>query len=312
IDGRPHPTRTGDITAPLEIGALSQGHRLETLTYAIPMSSAQVKTALLLSGLYADGTTTVSEPVLSRDHTERMLPALGIALKIDGTTIHLEPPSNRRAISAFDATLPGDLSSAAFPLVAAALVPESHVTVEGVGLNPTRTGICDILRRLGVELDLSGTVSPLGEPTGSLAVRGSGGLRGGVVSGEMAVRAIDEIPIACALAARASGSTEFRDVAELRVKESDRISTMVGVLRAFGVACDELPDGLVIEGQPSGALKAAHVRSHGDHRIAMTAAVLGLLADAKTRVDDAECIMTSFPGFHALMQQLGAELELAS
>jgi 3-phosphoshikimate 1-carboxyvinyltransferase len=312
ITGKPHPTRAGDITAPLEIGPMPAGRRLSGIEYAIPMSSAQVKTALLLSGLYADGTTTVSEPVLSRDHTERMLPALGIPLRISGTTIHLEPPGNRRAIEAFDVALPGDLSAAAFPLVAAALTPESAVRIEGVGINPTRTGICDILKLLGANLAISGAASPLGEPIGTLAIQGHGQLQGGRVFGEIAVRAIDEIPIACALAARARGKTEFCDVGELRVKESDRIATMAMVLRAFGVTCDEQPDGMAIQGRPEGALQAARIRSHGDHRIAMTSAVLGLFADGETHIEDADCIMTSFPGFHTAMRQLGAEMEFSS
>lgn len=310
IEGRPHPKRAGDITAPLEIGPLPAGRRLCAIDYAMPMSSAQVKSALLLSGLYAEGTTRVTEPVLSRDHTERMLRALGVPLSIQGTTVSLEPPCDRQALRAFDVSLPGDLSAAAFPLVAAAIVAGSQVTVEGVGVNPTRTGICDILERFQAPLRLESEASPLGEPTGALTIASTAALRAAIIEGEVAVRAIDEIPIACALAARAQGQTEFRDVGELRVKESDRIATMAAVLRAFGVECQEKPDGLVIDGKPSGSLTAARVQSRGDHRIAMTAAVLGLVANGTTVIEGAEVIATSFPGFHGMLQELGAELEV--
>lgn len=310
IEGRPHPKKSGDITAPLELGPLPVGRSLSAFEYSMPMASAQVKSALLLSGLYADGPTVVTEPLLSRDHTERMLPALGVPLDIRGTTVRLEPPSNRRALRAFDVALPGDLSAAAFPLVAAAIVPNSQVTIESVGINPTRTGICEILGLFGVALTTHAEASPLGEPTGALSVATPGHLAATKIGGGVAVRAIDEIPIACALAARATGLTEICDVAELRVKESDRIATMVGVLRAFGVACEEKPDGMVVEGRPNGSLTAARIDSHGDHRIAMTAAVLGLLADGTSRIENADCIATSFPGFHEMLRRFGAELEL--
>lgn len=312
IEGRPHPSRAGDITAPLEIGPLTPGVRLSAIDYQMPISSAQVKSALLLSGLYAEGPTVVREPLRSRDHTERMLTALGVPLQIDGTTVRLEPPSDRRALTSFEVTLPGDLSAAAFPLVAAAIVPNSDVTVEGVGLNPTRTGICDVLEQFSATLQTRPEPSPLGEPTGSLRLISNAALQATVVDGEVAVRAIDEIPIACALAARARGQTEFRGVGELRVKESDRIATMATVLRAFGVTCSETAEGLIIEGRPEGALSAARVASRGDHRIAMTAAVLGLVADGPTEIEDADCIATSFPGFKEMLQGLGASLELGS
>ena len=311
IDGRPHPKRTGDITAPLEIGPIARGAKLSAIEYALPMSSAQVKSALLLSGLYADGPTFVSEPLLSRDHTERMMHALGIPLETAGPTVRLSPPGNPHAWSGFEVDLPGDLSAAAFPLVAAAIVPGSQVTTLNTGTNPTRTGICDILKHLGAHLSIEPHGDVLGEPLGSLTVRGQGTLHGARVGGEVAVRAIDEIPIACALAARAKGTTEFTDVAELRVKESDRIATMAALLRTFGIECEEQPDGLRIEGQPDGPLKAARFASKGDHRIAMTAAVLGLVANGPTLIDDAECIATSFPGFTNMLRSLGAEVEVS-
>lgn len=312
IEGHPHPKLRGDITAPLEIGPLSKGKRLAAIEYEMPMSSAQVKSALLLSGLFAEGPTVVSEPVLSRDHTERMMRALGLSLDIVGTKVRLTPPSNPHAWAGFEVDLPGDLSAAAFPLVAAAIVPGSQVTTVNAGLNPTRTGICDILQRLGVTLSTDAQSDCLGEPVGSLTVTGQGSLKAATIGGEVAVRAIDEIPIACALAARASGTTHFIDVAELRVKESDRLATMADMLNHFGLECEEQHDGLAIQGQPDGPLKAARFNSKGDHRIAMTTAILGLVADGPTIVEDADCIATSFPGFVEMLRSLGATVEVAS
>ncbi|MGC4069276.1 MAG: hypothetical protein QM784_32425 [Polyangiaceae bacterium] len=185
------------------------------------------------------------------------------------------------------------------------------MTTVNTGTNPTRTGICDILRHLGAALSVEPHGDVLGEPLGALTVRGSGTLRGAAIGGEVAVRAIDEIPIACALAARAKGTTEFSDVAELRVKESDRIATMAAMLRNFGVDGEERPDGLRIEGNPDCPLKAARFASKGDHRIAMTAAVLGLVADGPTIIDDADCIATSFPSFTETFRKLGATVEVS-
>ncbi len=311
IEGQPHAKKQGDITAPLEIGPLAPGVRLQSIEYGMQVSSAQVKSALLLSGLYASGPTIVTEPLLSRDHTERMLQALGIPLETMGTTIRLMPPASRRALQAFDIELPGDLSAAAFPLVAAALVEGSQVTTRDSGVNPTRTGILDVLRLLGAGLSAVPRGDRLGEPVGELTVTQQP-LVGATIAGELAVRAIDEIPIACALAARARGVSEFTDVGELRVKESDRIATMAALLRAFGVDCEERPDGLSIEGRPDGRLRGARVTSRGDHRIAMTAAVLGLVADTETIIEDADCIATSFPRFVGTLRALGAEVEVRS
>lgn len=308
IQGRPHPKKAGDITAPLDIGPLPDGRKLTGLEYVLPVASAQVKSALLLSGLFATGPTIVSEPLLSRDHTERMLQAIGVPLQTMGTTVRLEPPDHPNALQSFDVELPGDLSAAAFPLVAAALVAGSQVTTQQTGTNPSRTGIIDVLKTLGAQCDVVPRGSILNEPIGELTVT-QRPLRASLVAGEVATRAIDEIPIICALAARARGETEIADVAELRVKESDRLAEMAEVLRAFGVQCEEHPDGLVIQGQPEGLLKAAHVNSRGDHRIAMTAAVLGLVADGPTLIDDTHCVATSFPAFIDTFRALGAEIE---
>ncbi len=311
IAGTPHPSRADDVTAPLEIGPLPAGTRLAGFEYDMPIASAQVKSALLLSGLFAGGPTLIREPILSRDHTERMLDALGMPIEAVGPMLSLHPPASPRAIRAFDVDLPGDLSAAAFLLVAATLVEGSVVTARNTGLNPTRAGIIDAIRALGGHVGITPMGESLGEPFGEVTAE-AGALRGGAISGELAVRAIDEIPIACALAARARGTTEFHDVAELRVKESDRIALMVALLRAFGVEADELEDGLVVSGRPEGALRAAHVTSGGDHRVAMTAAVLGLVADGETVVDDVDCIATSFPRFAGTLRALGADVEVRS
>lgn len=309
IQGVPHPQKQGDITAPLSIAGVEGGTRLEPLEYAMPIASAQVKSALLLSGLYASGPTIVSEPLLSRDHTERMLQALRLPIETAGTLVKLHPPADPSCIEAFEIDVPGDMSAAAFILAAGLLVEGSTITVRNTGLNPTRTGFLDIVKQFYGSLRVQPQGDALGEPVGQVST-GASELKGAGVGGEIATRAIDEIPIACALAARAKGETRFSDVAELRVKESDRIAEMVTVLRAFGLSADETEDGLVVQGQPEGRLKPALVRSRGDHRIAMSAAVLGLLADGETRVEDADCIGTSFPRFVGTLRALGARIEV--
>jgi 3-phosphoshikimate 1-carboxyvinyltransferase len=309
VEGAIHPTRKEEITAPLEIGPLAPGTRLTGLEYKIPVSSAQVKSALLLSGLFAAGPTVVFEPLLSRDHTERMLSALGAPIRAAGTMVSLEPPADPKILSDFDIELPGDLSAAAFLLVAAELVPGSLVTTRRTGLNPTRSGIIDVIRSLGGTIAAEPQGDVLGEPLGLVAAKHSE-LRGGAVGGELATRSIDEIPIAAALAARARGTTEFSDVGELRVKESDRIARVVALLRDFGLNVEESPEGFRVEGRPEGALRAARVESHGDHRIAMTACILGLVGDGETIVEDADCIATSFPKFVGTLRALGADLEV--
>jgi 3-phosphoshikimate 1-carboxyvinyltransferase len=309
VEGQAHPTRTGEITPPLRITGLMGGKRLQGLEYRLPTSSAQVKSCLLLSGLRASGPTVLVEPLLSRDHTERMMAGFGLPIDTAGTLVKLEPPESPNAIGAFDVELPGDLSAAAFILVAGALVYGSHVTTRQTGLNPTRTGILDLMRLLGSDVVAESHGDALGEPYGDVTARASR-LHGGTVGGELALRAIDEIPIACALAARASGQTVFSDLEDLRVKESDRISAMVRTLRAFGVEVEEAEDGMTVLGRPDGKLEAARVESFGDHRIAMTAAVLGLLADGETIIDDVECISTSFPRFAGTLRALGADVEV--
>ena len=296
-----------ELYPPISIAPLVEGEALKGIEYAMPVASAQVKSALLLSGLYAAGPTILEEPVLSRDHTERMMLALGVPLHTAGPSVALDPSADwAEGWEPFEWHVPGDPSSAAFPLLAAAMVPGSQVAVEDVCFNPTRTGLFDWLRLIGANVAHRPSGHGAGdEPMAEIAVA-HGGIRGSVAGGELIVRMIDEIPALCALAAVASGQTEIRDAAELRVKESDRIATMAQVLGAFGVPCEELPDGMIVAG--GAALHGAEIESRGDHRIAMSAALLGMLADGETTIDGAEAVDTSFPGFVALMRSLGADI----
>lgn len=311
ISGALRSVDSNDVTPPLEIEPLPPGKRLAALHYEMPVASAQVKSALLLSGLYADGPTIVQEHFVSRDHTERMLDALGVPIETAGPVVKLHPPADPGALPGFSVDLPGDLSAAAFLLVAACLVEDSSVTTRATGLNPTRAGILDVIRLFGGTTGITPQGDALNEPFGEVTARFAA-LSAGTVGGELAVRAIDEIPIAAALAARARGVSEVCDVGELRVKESDRIATIVAMLRAFGVEAEEREDGFAVEGRPEGRLRAARVESGGDHRIAMTAAVLGLVADGESVIEDVDCIATSFPRFAGTLRALGAELEVKS
>jgi 3-phosphoshikimate 1-carboxyvinyltransferase len=307
VEGRFHPTRGGEVLAPLEIGPLPPGQALIESEEQLPIPTAQVKSALLLSGLYADGNTYVSEPLVSRDHTERLLRALGVPIEAVATMVQLDVSRWSRKIPAFAMTIPGDFSAAAFLIGAALLVPGSQVAIRDCGLNPTRRGLLDYLRDAGANLSIEERADSLGEPVGVISA-GYGALQGGLFAGELLVRGVDEVPVLCAIAARSHGVTEIADAAELRVKESDRLAAMARVLRAFGVECEERRDGLIIQGRPEGALTAAEVESGGDHRIAMTAALLGLVADGESCVRDAGCIATSFPRFAGTLRALGADL----
>jgi 3-phosphoshikimate 1-carboxyvinyltransferase len=311
IRGAKHPVDAQDETVPLEIGALEPGERLRPIEYILSNANEHAKGALLLSGLFASGPTVIQEPIVSRDHTERLLDALGMPVEAAGSMVSLHPPRDALSIRGFEADLPGDMSSAAYLLVAAQIVPGSHVTTRRTGLNPTRSAILEMIRLAGGRMGISPAGSALGEPFGDVSSRGSV-LRGIAVGGELAQRGMDEIPAACVLAARSRGVTEFSDVSELREDEPDRIRALASLLRAFGVGASERPDGLVIEGKPDGPLRASHVTSGGDHRIAMTAALLGLVSDGETIVDDADCIAVSFPRFVGTLRALGADIEVAA
>ena len=296
-----------ELYPPISIAPLVEGETLKGIEYAMPIASAQVKSALLLSGLYAGAPTAIEEPVLSRDHTERMMLALGVPLETAGASAFLDPNLEwAGGWEPFDWQVPGDPSSAAFPLLAAAMVPDSHVSVGDVCVNPTRTGLFDWLRLLGANVSHRSSGHGAGdEPMAEISVAHRT-VRGSVAGGELIVRMIDEVPAVCALAAVSRGRTEIRDASELRVKESDRIATMAHVLQAFGVPCEELPDGMIITG--GAPLHGATIESRGDHRIAMSAALLGLVAEGESVIEDAEAVDTSFPGFVALMRSLGADI----
>ncbi|MEA5114743.1 MAG: 3-phosphoshikimate 1-carboxyvinyltransferase [Geobacteraceae bacterium] len=286
--------RTGGAKAPLAV----QGTPLEGISYASPVASAQVKSALLLAGLFATGDTVVTEPSLSRDHSERML-------RYFGADVDQLPSGARirggRILEARDVLVPGDISSAAFFIVAALIVPGSELLISGVGTNPTRTGILDILLQMGASLELSNEREVSGEPVADILVRSSG-LKGIEIGGELVPRAIDEFPVICVAAACAEGKTVLRDARELRVKETDRISAMAANLSKAGITVVETEDGLEIIG--SERLSACSVDSFGDHRIAMSMMVAGLVADGGIQVSDIGCIETSFPGFAELLEKV--------
>jgi len=275
-----------------------QGGKLSGITYAMPVSSAQVKSSLLLAGLYADGATRITEPVLSRDHTERMLGYLGAPLSVNGTEAAIQPGAE---LHAGRLTVPGDISSAAFFIAAGLLVPGSEILLHEIGVNPTRTGCIDILRRMGGAIEIINERLQCGEPVADILVRSSD-LRAVEIGGDLIPRTIDELPILAVAAARAAGTTVIRDARELRVKESDRIATMTGELRKCGVAVEERDDGMVITGSPE--LRGAVCRSHGDHRVAMSMAIAGLWSTGQMTIEDCECIKTSFPEFIENLQSL--------
>jgi 3-phosphoshikimate 1-carboxyvinyltransferase len=298
-------------TPPLVVGPAASA--LRAIDYALPMASAQVKTAVLLAGLYADGATVITEPGPSRDHSERMLAYLGAPLTVRGrsTTIDTRGWDRRLAGAAFD--VPSDPSSSAF-LVAAALVAgagDGGVRLPNICTNPTRTGFLDAIAAMGGVVARDGERAAGPEPIADLMIRGATPeLRATEIAGDLAVRSIDELPVLAVLAARARGTTVVRDAEELRVKESDRIATTCAMLRAFGVTCEVRPDGFAVEGRPEGKLSAARVHADGDHRIAMAAAVAALCADGETVIDDADNVATSYPGFAAAMTALGATIRV--
>jgi 3-phosphoshikimate 1-carboxyvinyltransferase len=281
------------------------GGRLRGIDYHLPVASAQVKSAILLAGLYAEGQTVIHQPGPARDHTERMLKAQGVDLQVQDNIITLSPNSPQPPAPS-SLTIPADFSSAAFPLVAALLLPKSNLVLEGIGVNPTRAGLLDVLRHMGAEIVELNASESGGEPVADLMLRSSG-LQGIEVSGETVVRMIDEFPIFAVAATQAQGETLVRDARELRVKETDRIAAIVAELRALGASIDEQDDGFIVQGPTR--LHGALVRSHGDHRLAMAMIVAGLIADGETVVEGIDVIADSFPGFIELMRELGAEIE---
>lgn len=284
--------------------------RLHGIRYRMPMASAQVKSALLLAGLYAQGETTVIEPAPTRDHTERMLGGFGVAVERDGEAVTLRGGQPLRA-TAID--VPADISSAAFFLVGASIAPGSDLLLEHVGMNPTRTGVIAILRLMGADIEVRNEREVGGEPVADLRVRAAA-LRGVAVPPELVPLAIDEFPALFVAAACAEGRTVVTGAAELRVKESDRIAVMAQGLEALGVEARPTPDGMVIEGRGAraAAFRPGTIEAHGDHRIAMSFAMAALRADGELTVRDTANVATSFPGFEALARSAGLRIEASA
>ena len=286
--------RGGGTLAPLAI----TGGGLKGIDYRSPVSSAQIKSSLMLAGLYADGETTVSEPSLSRDHSERMFALFGASLvrNADGVTVR-----GGVELAAQEVTVPGDISSAAFFIVAALITPGSELLIKNVGVNPSRTGVIDILQAMGGDIQLLNQRDVSGEPVADLLVRSSC-LKGIAIAGGVVPRAIDEFPAICIAAARAEGITTVRDARELRVKETDRITAMAVNLRKLGITVVECDDGMDITG--SDLLSGGIVDSSGDHRIAMSMSVAALVASGAITVTDIACVATSFPTFFPLLEKV--------
>ena len=275
---------------------------LRAIEYELPVASAQVKSALLLAGLYARGTTTVVEPAVTRDHTERMFESMGVRVIRDGNRVSV---TGGQVVQACSVRVPGDLSSAAFVILAALLNEKAEVLIENVGVNPTRTGVLDILQSMGADISLENPHLLGQEPVADIRVRASV-FQGGPVDPGLVSLAIVEFPVLFVAAAAASGKTTFTGIGELRVKESDRIAAMAAGLRALGIAVDESDDGAVVHG---GKFAGGEVESLGDHRIAMSLAVAGSAASGTVTVRDVDAVDTSFPGFCDCMAALGVAIE---
>ena len=279
--------RRGGELAPLAI----QGAGLQAIRYDSPVASAQIKSCVLLAGLFAEGTTIVKEPRKSRDHTERLFTYLGIPLQVEDCTVSLQ---GRPSFDGKPIAVPGDISAAAFFMVAASIVPDSDILITGIGLNPERTGILDILLEMGADMTLLNRREVSGEPVGDIRVRAAP-LRGMTIGPERIPKTIDELPILCVAAALADGETHITGAQELRVKETDRIRAMATELARLQVEVKEQPDGLIINGRSSP--RGASCQSYGDHRVVMSLAICGLAANSPVTIDDVGCVETSFPGF---------------
>ncbi|MET0047883.1 MAG: 3-phosphoshikimate 1-carboxyvinyltransferase [Sedimenticola sp.] len=292
---------TEEGTAPLHIRPVET---LKAIDYDMPVASAQVKSCVLLAGLYADGETSVTEPAPTRDHTERMLQGFGYEVKRDGSRVTLNGGGK---LSACDLEVPADISSAAFFLVGASIAEGSDVTLEHVGMNPTRDGVINILREMGADIEVLNPRDVGGEPVADLRVR-SAKLKGIRIPEDQVPLAIDEFPALFVAAACAEGETVLTGAEELRVKESDRIQVMADGLQVLGVQADPTPDGIVIQG---GAMGGGRVNSHGDHRIAMSFAMAALRAGGEIVIDDCANVNTSFPGFVELARSAGLDITSA-
>ncbi|MCM1081928.1 MAG: 3-phosphoshikimate 1-carboxyvinyltransferase [Clostridium sp.] len=287
-------SENGNDCAPLVI----TGRQLKGISYASPVASAQVKSAILFAGLYAEGKTTVTEPALSRNHTELMLEEFGVDIKTEGKSVTVAPA---KELFARKITVPGDISSAAYFMVAAAIMPNSCVTVKNVGINPTRDGMIQVMKMMGADIAVEKTSADIGEPTADITVRTSE-LKGCVIGGDIIPTLIDEIPAIAILACFAEGETIIKDAGELKVKESNRIDVMVSNLSAMGADIEATEDGMIIKGGK--ALHGAKVDSRLDHRIAMSFAVAALNADGETGILGSECVDISYPGFYGDLKKL--------
>lgn len=287
-------SRLDNGLAPIEI----DGGGLHGIRYRMPIASAQVKSAIILAALQAEGATIIEEPQRSRDHTEVMLGGFGGRVSIDGLTIAID---GRPALAGQTVRVPGDMSSAAFFLTAAAMIPGSDLLLRAVGCNPTRDGVVEVLRRMGASVDLLERRLEAGEPVADIHVRG-GLLKGVDVGPELVARTIDEYPVLAVAAAVADGVTTFSDVKELRYKESDRIAAMTEGLRALGVPVEEREDGMTIEG--GRGFRSGAVKSYADHRVAMAFAIAGLRSEDGIEIDDASCVNISFPSFFDLLAEI--------
>lgn len=281
--------------APLAV----KGGNLVGIEYHLPVASAQLKTALLLAGLQAQGETILREPEASRDHSERMLSAMGAELQSQTDVVTLKPG---RPLQPQTFLVPGDISSAAFFIIAATIVPGSELLIRGVGINPTRDGVIEVMKTMGADITIENHRLAGGEPMADLLVR-SAPLHGAVVDGKMMPRLVDEIPVLAVAMAVAEGPSRIEGAGELRVKESDRLAAICSELNKMGASIEEMPEGLLINGQP-GSLKGSRVSSYGDHRIAMSLAVAALVARGETNLCQADVVDISFPQFFELLNQL--------
>lgn len=282
-------------TAPLTF----TGKTLSGISYESPVASAQIKSCLLLAGLLSDGTTTVTEPSLSRDHTERMLTALGVDLQRDGLAVSVR---GGQSWNSFAFRVPADISSAAFFMVAAALQPSSRVTLQEVGVNPSRTGILDVFAQAGISITIDPRQDELGEPVADLSIESPETLKPFAIQGDLVPRLIDEIPVLAVLATQCHGTSIIRDAAEMRVKETDRIAVVADALTQMGAQVEVFPDGMAITGPT--ALKGITVDSAGDHRIGMSFAIAGSIAEGQTTILNADHIGTSYPEFEQHFETL--------
>ena len=285
----------GNDCAPLTI----KGHPLKAIHYDSPVASAQVKSCILLAGLYADGPVSVTEPALSRNHTELMLSSFGASITSSGTTATILPDPH---LIGQKVSVPGDISSAAYFICAALMVPGSEVLIHNVGINPTRDGILRVIKAMGANIEYQNIREQAGEKTADLLLRYTKNLHGTVIEGDLIPTLIDEIPVIAVLAATAAGETVIRDAQELRVKESDRLTIMVDSLTAMGCDIKGTPDGMIIHG--GHPLQGAQIDSHLDHRIAMSFAVAALIAEGTTTIQNAECVNISYPEFYKDLSSL--------